>query len=96
MVGVTLAVGAAGWVVYGRPADGAAAAVRSSAGGPAVTLAAEDGSALYAAHCANCHGDSKKGSSAAATKSAIDANTGEMGSLKSLTPAQLAAIAAAR
>jgi len=96
MIGTILAVGAAGWVVYGTAPEPAAAGMRASAGDPAVGQAAEDGSALYAAHCASCHGDTKKGSSAAATQSAIAANTGEMGALKFLTPAQLAAIAAGR
>ncbi len=59
--------------------------------------AGADGAALYAQNCSSCHGEKKKGSSAAATKKAIDDNVGKMGSpkLKALTPAQLAAIAAA-
>ena len=54
-----------------------------------------DGTALYAQYCAGCHGTSKKGRSASAIQGAIDNNTGGMGSLSSLTAAQIAAIAAA-
>ncbi len=56
-----------------------------------------DGAALYTQYCAGCHGNSKKGSSASSTLAAINNNTGGMGSaaLRALTPAQLAAIAAA-
>ncbi len=56
-----------------------------------------DGAALYSTYCAGCHGNSKKGSSAASIQSAIDGNVGGMGSaaLRALTPEQVAAIAAA-
>jgi hypothetical protein len=54
-----------------------------------------DGAALYTQYCAGCHGTSKKGSSATSIQSAIDSNKGGMGSLSFLTPAQVAAIAAA-
>ncbi|MCM2334296.1 MAG: c-type cytochrome [Anaeromyxobacteraceae bacterium] len=56
-----------------------------------------DGAALYGTYCAGCHGNSKKGSSAAAIQAAIDGNVGGMGSaaLRALTPEQVAAIAAA-
>jgi mono/diheme cytochrome c family protein len=56
-----------------------------------------DGAALYAQHCAGCHGNSKKGSSAANTQRAITNNTGGMGTaaLRALTTAELQAIAAA-
>lgn len=56
-----------------------------------------DGAALYATHCAGCHGNSMKGRSASAIQSAIDGNRGGMGTaaLRALTPAQIAAIAAA-
>ncbi|MBL0278186.1 MAG: cytochrome c [Anaeromyxobacter sp.] len=56
-----------------------------------------DGTALYNQYCAGCHGNSKKGASASSTQSAINSNRGGMGSaaLRALTPAQLAAIAAA-
>lgn len=57
--------------------------------------AGEDGAALYTQYCTSCHGDKKKGTSAAAIQDAIDKDVGKMGSLKSLTPAQIAAIAAA-
>ncbi|MEO8876191.1 MAG: c-type cytochrome [Polyangiaceae bacterium] len=61
----------------------------------AAPAAGADGAALYAQYCSSCHGDKMKGSSAAAIKKAIDGNVGKMGSLKTLTPAQIAAIAAA-
>jgi mono/diheme cytochrome c family protein len=54
-----------------------------------------DGAALYTQYCSGCHGNSKKGSSASNIASAIASNRGGMGSLSSLTAAQLAAIAAA-
>jgi mono/diheme cytochrome c family protein len=56
-----------------------------------------DGAALYSQYCASCHGNSKKGSSASATQTAIDTNRGGMGTteLRSLTPEQIAAISAA-
>jgi mono/diheme cytochrome c family protein len=54
-----------------------------------------DGAALYTQYCAGCHGSGKKGRPAATTQSAINSNTGGMGSLSFLTSAQLAAIAAA-
>jgi hypothetical protein len=55
-----------------------------------------DGAALYTKYCAGCHGTSMKGSTAAATQAAIDSNRGGMGSLKFLTPEQVAAIAASK
>lgn len=52
----------------------------------------------YASSCAGCHGplatSAKKGRTASQIQSAIDNNTGGMGSLKTLTAAQVAAIAA--
>jgi hypothetical protein len=56
-----------------------------------------DGAALYTQNCATCHGNSKKGRPASAIQGAIDADVGNMGSpaLRALTPAQIAAIAAA-
>jgi fibronectin type 3 domain-containing protein len=51
-----------------------------------------DGAALYASYCAGCHGTSKRGKSASATQSAINSNRGGMGSLSTLTPAQITAI----
>ncbi len=60
--------------------------------------AAIDGAALYASNCSGCHGplatSSKRGASATAISDAIASNRGGMGSI-SLTPAQIAAIAAA-
>lgn len=52
-----------------------------------------DGLALYNANCVSCHGTSKLGKTAAATQGAINANTGGMGYLSTLTTAQVAAIA---
>jgi len=56
-----------------------------------------DGAALYTQYCFGCHGNAKKGRTAAAIQDAIDKNTGRMGTpaLRALTPAQIAAIAAA-
>ncbi len=56
-----------------------------------------DGAALYQQYCSGCHGNGMKGSSASSIQSAINANRGGMGStaLRALTPAQIAAIAAA-
>ena len=56
-----------------------------------------DGAALYTQYCAGCHANSKKGRPASATQAAIDADIGGMGTaaLRALTPAQIAAIAAA-
>jgi len=55
-----------------------------------------DGAALYTQYCSGCHGTSKKGSSASVIQAAIDSNRGGMGSLKFLTPEQVAAIAASK
>jgi mono/diheme cytochrome c family protein len=63
---------------------------------PIVAQSAPDGAVLYTQHCSGCHADEKKGQSAVATKKAIDEDMGKMGSLKFLTSAELAAIAAAR
>jgi mono/diheme cytochrome c family protein len=52
-----------------------------------------DGLALYNSNCVSCHGTAKLGKSAAAIQGAITANIGGMGSLSSLTTAQIAAIA---
>jgi len=54
-----------------------------------------DGPGLYDAYCSDCHGNSKKGKSASAIQSAINNNTGGMSVLSSLTPEQIALIAAA-
>jgi mono/diheme cytochrome c family protein len=67
-------------------------------GTPVLTQACTfiDGKALYTQYCSGCHGTSKLGSTASAIQAAIDANRGGMGSLKFLTPDQIAAISAAR
>ena len=58
-----------------------------------------DGVALYSQNCASCHGglanSDKQGSSAALIQSAIDSNTGGMGSLGDLNTQQIQTIAAA-
>ena len=54
-----------------------------------------DGEALYTQYCSNCHGNSKKGSSPSNIQNAINNNTGGMGSLSFLTPAQIQAISTA-
>ena len=52
-----------------------------------------NGTALYNQYCSGCHGSSKLGKSASAIQNAIKSNKGGMGSLKSLTAAQITAIA---
>lgn len=69
-------------------------------GTPVLTQActALDGAALYQLHCAGCHGNSRKGSSASSIQAAIANNAGGVmgsASLRALTAAELAAIAAA-
>ena len=58
-----------------------------------------DGVVLYTQNCASCHGglasSDKQGTFVALIQSAIDSNTGDMGSLSALTPQQIQAIAAA-
>jgi hypothetical protein len=54
-----------------------------------------DGPGLYAAYCSDCHGNNKKGASASAIQNAINGNRGGMSVISSLTPAQIALIAAA-
>jgi mono/diheme cytochrome c family protein len=61
---------------------------------------APDGVALYASKCQGCHGPiapifSRNARDAARIQAAIDANRGGMGSLRTLTPAEVQAIAAA-
>jgi mono/diheme cytochrome c family protein len=61
---------------------------------------APDGVALYASKCAGCHGPiapifSRNSRTASRIQSAIDANRGGMGSLRTLTPAEVQAIATA-
>jgi hypothetical protein len=50
--------------------------------------------ALYNQYCSGCHGTSKQGRPVSAIQTAIGNNTGGMGSLSSLTSAQITAIAA--
>jgi len=63
------------------------------------TVITIDGAALYGTYCASCHNalpsSAKKGRTATQISSAISANSGGMGSLSSLTAAQISAIAAA-
>jgi len=61
----------------------------ASASAPAPVL---DGAALYATYCNSCHGASKRGKTVAAIQGAIAANRGGMGSLSTLTTAQITAI----
>ncbi|MDA8078079.1 MAG: c-type cytochrome [Nitrospiraceae bacterium] len=67
--------------------------------GIAVYADAADGVTLYAQNCSGCHGllasSSVKGASAGLIQNAINSNTGGMGSLSSLTPTDIQAIAAA-
>ncbi len=66
---------------------------------PPPTPVTTDGPTLYANHCAACHGSlassTKGGTTLTGTQSAIAGNVGGMGSLSSLTTAQLEAIVAA-
>jgi len=59
----------------------------------APVVGALDGASLYNQYCSSCHGSGKKNSSASSIQSAINGNKGGMGSLKSLTSAQITAIA---
>jgi len=74
----------------GSPASPTLAAA-SGAGG--------NGAAIYGSSCASCHGplagSSKTGATAARIQSAISSNAGGMGSLASMPPADLQAVAAA-
>lgn len=60
---------------------------------------AEDGALLYNSNCSGCHGTlavtGKRGATAARIQSAINNNTGAMGSLSTLTTSQVQAIATA-
>jgi len=64
---------------------------------PSPTTSTPDGAALYSLNCSNCHGplttSSKRGSSAALIKNAISTSSTGMGSLDTLTEAQIQAIA---
>jgi mono/diheme cytochrome c family protein len=80
--------------------DGAltsSASVTITAQAPAPAI---DGAALYTSNCQACHGPiapifSRNSRDATRIQNAIDTNRGRMGSLSSLTPAQVQAIAAA-
>ncbi|UCG98526.1 MAG: hypothetical protein JSW31_05450, partial [Burkholderiales bacterium] len=56
-----------------------------------------DGPTLYGMYCASCHGalasSTKGGATASRIQAAISGNTGGMGSLSTLTSAQVSAIA---
>ena len=71
----------------------------STCNGTACVPNAIDGAALYASSCQSCHGplasSSKLGRTATQIQNAINANTGGMGALSSLTSAQVSAIATA-
>jgi len=58
-----------------------------------------DGPTLYGSYCASCHGalasSSKAGATASRIQTAVNSNTGTMGSLSVLTSAQVTAIASA-
>lgn len=71
--------------------EGAASAPASATTGAPAVL---DGLALYNQYCNGCHGTAKMGRTAAAIQGAITANIGAMGSLSSLSAAQISAIAA--
>jgi len=66
---------------------------------PPTQIAPPDGIALYNSECAGCHGalasTSKPGRTAAQIQTAITNNTGGMGSLNTLTAAEIQAIAGA-
>jgi YVTN family beta-propeller protein len=82
------------------PAASAPAPAASTPAPAASTPApAIDGAALYASSCAGCHGplatSNKMDATATAIQNAINANTGGMGKLSTLTSAQVAAISKA-
>ena len=54
-----------------------------------------DGEALYNQYCYGCHANGKKGATPSKIQSAINNNTGGMGSLSFLTPDQILAISQA-
>lgn len=76
-------------------AENASPSTAAPAGGSGGGATSVNGAALYSANCSSCHGDSKKHAAASNIQKAIDGNIGKMGSLKSLTAAQIDAIAAA-
>lgn len=83
----------------GAPLSVAASATPDPGFTSTTTTATLDGAALYASYCAGCHGTLattlKRGRTAAQIKTAIVAPYTGMGSLSSLTDAQIQAIATA-
>ena len=72
-------------------------ALATGGGGGGGTPPPVDGATLYTTNCAGCHGalesSTKQGRSASQIQSAIDANTGGMGGLSTLTTNEVQAIA---
>lgn len=66
-------------------------AISTALAGTGTTTTASDGATLFKTYCNNCH-KSMGSTSAAAIQSRINNNTGGMGSLSSLTTAQLQSI----
>jgi mono/diheme cytochrome c family protein len=83
--------------------DGALTSLASvviTARAPTTEPSSIDGAAFYTAKCQNCHGAinpifSRNARDATRIQAAIDSNKGGMGSLSSLTTAEVQAIAAA-
>ncbi|MBI5189787.1 MAG: hypothetical protein HZA22_03810, partial [Nitrospirae bacterium] len=87
--------GGMGYITYLAAADIQAIATALSTGAPAPVTGPE----LYTSYCSGCHGalasSTKKNRTAAQTQAAINGNIGGMGSLTSLTAAQVQLIATA-
>ncbi|ACM21519.1 lipoprotein cytochrome c, 7 heme-binding sites [Geotalea daltonii FRC-32] len=100
---VTVSNRATGGTIFTAPIGGMMSGTFTAANLPAVSPGQAqpsiDGASLYAANCASCHGaltsSSKPGASVARIQSAINAQVGGMGSLSTLTPEQVQAIAMA-
>lgn len=92
-----------GTTIFSAPMSNIAGGTFTAGNMPAMTPAPTptpiDGVALYGTYCASCHGSlassSKKGATSAQIQAGISANMGGMGSLSSLTTAQIDAIAVA-
>jgi mono/diheme cytochrome c family protein len=92
---------ATGAVIFSGPVSNLAAGAfhqENLPAGPGTSTPTQlDGAALYSANCSGCHGplatSSKMGVTAAMIQGAVAANTGGMGSLSSLTSAEVQAIA---
>jgi mono/diheme cytochrome c family protein len=92
-----------GGVIFTGPLSDLASGTFDAANLPGGTITPPpptlDGAALYTASCATCHGplatSTKLGATSARIQAAIGANVGGMGSLSTLTSAQVDAIAAA-